>query len=1164
MSLLSYDREFNNLALMDEEFLIALQEQKEREVYARITALDINELPIEYLEGNVQNGSISIDGSAAIRRTCSLTLFTENLNINDVYWGIKTKIKLEIGLKNNLDDNYGIDGNKYPEIIWFPQGVYLLTSFTTSIQTKGYSISLQGKDKMCMLNGDLSGNLYATVDFGTEEEEIKKFSPVAILDSNSEMLISQVYYIESPDSPDEVFISKPYVKMSYAFEENPEGTYYQINGYYKKITNTAGFKPRRYKIYKKVVSPTDIYEEIEMTEELYESGKFYYNPYELTSDSENQLGYYALDTRSKYSPYNTYWKLKQLYKIEYTTTKTKKPLRKIIQEAVHAFAGEPYRNIIINDLDEYGLEQLTYKGKDPVIAIRRVSDKEFHDLAMPSALHFFCDVGSETLELNTKVSGKTIDLDYLVKEKGVVLDELTDLELKKHPTTFYSDRVNRSDISKQFYLSKVTEGMDIGYRITDLTYTGDLITNLGDSLTTMLDKVIEMLGEFEYFYDLNGHFVFQQKRNFVNIAWTQITNNDDEDYVTFNKDSSISKFVYNFEGNRLITALQNAPKLNNIRNDFSIWGKRKGVNGKDIPIHARYAIDTKPKEYLAFDGILYYTAEALASPSPQTAIDFDLELDSDAIIFYEKNNSLIPTFLKDSNGESDWWEILDWANYYKAHTGVYPSQLLMAYCESGFTGTVAFDNETVRLNNRIIIDTNYSKPDYVIPFRETMIRPNGRKTLNWIPFQHGFHGCQHKYSEYLEMYDLNPGLRTFIYKPRLPSDEIIHQDGGDPHLPDIYVEKNALEVDWRELIYRMALDYFAAQRSEEYPIYDKDNNLVLDSPDDFLIAVAERNPYYYPTGQTGYEQYYTDMEGFWRQLYNPEYLPQPVWKDGHYVEEQVQKEGSVYYQKVRTWHDKEIDDFLIDYYFCPSENGIVYKQQREYFEGANAICKDNHDITLKYNKYKIGPKLIKDASGTTIENPDFNLRYWNTAVVEAPETLNFWIDFLDDAYELANYSVSLIGDRLKTVNDDKVRAIAYSEIPNLVIVSADKLDPTKSANEQLNWEQQEGAILDQVRSQSGYNFFWLPKGMSQFFNISYRGRSAKTKIEELLYTYSYSSDNITITALPLYHLEPNCRIYVRDDKTKINDEYIIDKITLPLDHKGTMSISATKAPSRIL
>ena len=37
--------------------------------------------------------------------------------VYDYYWGIKTKFKLEIGLKNKLSGNYS--SKKYPDIIWF-------------------------------------------------------------------------------------------------------------------------------------------------------------------------------------------------------------------------------------------------------------------------------------------------------------------------------------------------------------------------------------------------------------------------------------------------------------------------------------------------------------------------------------------------------------------------------------------------------------------------------------------------------------------------------------------------------------------------------------------------------------------------------------------------------------------------------------------------------------------------------------------------------------------------------------------------------------------------------------------------------------------------------------------------------------------------------------
>jgi hypothetical protein len=38
---------------------------------------------------------------------------------------------------------------------------------------------------------------------------------------------------------------------------------------------------------------------------------------------------------------------------------------------------------------------------------------------------------------------------------------------------------------------------------------------------------------------------------------------------------------------------------------------------------------------------------------------------------------------------------------------------------------------------------------------------------------------------------------------------------------------------------------------------------------------------------------------------------------------------------------------------------------------------------------------------------------------------------------------------------------------------------------------------------------------------------------------------------------------VEDKNTSIKNEYIVDKITLPLAYNGTMSISATKAIDRL-
>ena len=85
--------------LLDNEFLNQLHEYRQREVYARITRLNQNELPIEYIEGRVTGGSINIDGNSALRRTCNLTMtLKDQEEINQFYWTFENKFKLEIGL----------------------------------------------------------------------------------------------------------------------------------------------------------------------------------------------------------------------------------------------------------------------------------------------------------------------------------------------------------------------------------------------------------------------------------------------------------------------------------------------------------------------------------------------------------------------------------------------------------------------------------------------------------------------------------------------------------------------------------------------------------------------------------------------------------------------------------------------------------------------------------------------------------------------------------------------------------------------------------------------------------------------------------------------------------------------------------------------------------
>lgn len=75
--------------------------------------------------------------------------------------------------------------------------------------------------------------------------------------------------------------------------------------------------------------------------------------------------------------------------------------------------------------------------------------------------------------------------------------------------------------------------------------------------------------------------------------------------------------------------------------------------------------------------------------------------------------------------------------------------------------------------------------------------------------------------------------------------------------------------------------------------------------------------------------------------------------------------------------------------------------------------------------------------------------------------------------------------------------------------------------------------------------------------------SCYERICDMLYQYTNMNESITISALPIYYLEPNTRITVQDDAVGISGDYIISSISLPLDVESTMNLNCYRALSKI-
>lgn len=195
------------------------------------------------------------------------------------------------------------------------------------------------------------------------------------------------------------------------------------------------------------------------------------------------------------------------------------------------------------------------------------------------------------------------------EQLGKIIISDLDTRIKKvmkwvgaNPLYHYQSYGENGEISNYYSCSEMDlelievfdNGRDVGYVYSDFYYPGELIADAGNSVCDILDKIKNTLGNYEYFYDINGNFIFQEVKNYLNTSksTTDLNNLGNSDYLI---DRSKGKAAYSFDDSFLISSYSNNPQYNMIKNDFVVWGSREGVTGNSIPIRYHLSIDSKPK-----------------------------------------------------------------------------------------------------------------------------------------------------------------------------------------------------------------------------------------------------------------------------------------------------------------------------------------------------------------------------------------------------------------------------------------------------------------------------------------------------------------------------------------------------------------------------------------
>lgn len=253
-------------------------------------------------------------------------------------------------------------------------------------------------------------------------------------------------------------------------------------------------------------------------------------------------------------------------------------LKDAIFDLVCREGRERPENIIIQDLDDGGWELWEYKGNKPLYYIYKPGE---------------AGAKGQIIQMTNdqKTSVKIVDGGWVniseIPNYRLMQDLMTSSSSGNEPTKIKYGSINCEVI-------KIDPKQTAGYRPIPLYYNdkAGLIGAVGTTIDNLIDKIKQMLGDFEYFYNLQGRFVFRKKKTYVNELFSPINGE-----LGIQPTMTVSPYAYEFEDKSLFTSYSAPPNIENIKNDFAVWGERVGVSGVKLPIHARCAIDKKPTTY---------------------------------------------------------------------------------------------------------------------------------------------------------------------------------------------------------------------------------------------------------------------------------------------------------------------------------------------------------------------------------------------------------------------------------------------------------------------------------------------------------------------------------------------------------------------------------------
>ena len=295
-----------------------------------------------------------------------------------------------------------------------------------------------------------------------------------------------------------------------------------------------------------------------------------------------------------------------------------------------------------------------------------------------------------------------------------------------------------------------------------------------------------------------------------------------------------------------------------------------------------------------------------------------------------------------------------------------------------------------------------------------------------------------------------------------------------------------------------------------------------------MLLYAKRNEWAQPTGEEWSIPY------DWRQYLYLEYITTGQ-ENKYNIGRELQEEWPKIY-------NVEQGGFYLPAGNTPVNSGNIL------LTSANQVLYDSQGLLLLY----------------TADSSTFTLARGNTALTQLLNSYTYFIDMLDPAdiqdnprakKAIADITIGKIGRREKSVSEKGVNTVFNPMPPKIYYLETETPDLAKKRVEVIykiiNEEDGIEALL-QVNDEYANDIAIGTASYSAYDCI-------RTELNNVL---GYN-EAITISCIPILGLEPNMRIYVKNEETHIDGDFMVNSITIPLAPNGTMSISANRIIERI-